>query len=399
MIDPKKQVEILSRGAVELITTSELENKIRKGRPLTVKLGLDPTMADLHLGHTVVMKKLKQFQDLGHKVVFLIGDFTAQIGDPSGQSKTRPPLSAAEVKKNTKTYLDQAFKILDKKKTKVRKNSEWLGKMSGMDVVALAGHYNVARMMEREDFRKRIQEGGQVTVREFLYPFLQGYDSVALKADVELGGNDQKFNLVVARDIQRAYGLEPEVVLTVPLLVGTDGVKKMSKSYGNFIGITELPAEMFGKIMSLSDEGMWHYYELLTEEDLAAVKAIHPKEAKIKLGKILVTRFHSAAAASLAAAAFEKVFARKETPEEVGEFVMKTSGGEVTLVEVLAASGLAASKSEARRLITQNAVRLDEARVGEAEAALKSGKTYLIQVGKRKFLRIVIVSGANNPNE
>lgn len=387
-MDAKEQIRVLSRGLVEFLTPQELEAKLGKKKRLTVKLGFDPTIADLHLGHTVVLQKLKQFQELGHQVVFLIGDFTAQIGDPSGQVKTRPALSAAEVKQNAKTYLDQAFKILDKKKTLIRKNSEWLAKMKSSDLVALTGHYNVARMLEREDFKKRYQEGGQITVREFLYPLLQGYDSVALKADVELGGSDQKFNLVVARDIQRAYGQEPEVIVTTPLLVGTDGQKKMSKSYGNYIGITESPKEMFGKIMSLSDDLMWHYYELLTDADLVAMKKIHPKEAKMKLGMELVARFHSKEAAKKACTEFENIFAKKERPETIPEKTLLNCGKEISIIEVLARAGLTASKGEARRLIAQGGVQINEERVGDVEGRLSTEKSYLIQVGKRRFLQV-----------
>lgn len=381
-------MKILARGAVELLSPGELENKIGRGKPLRVKLGLDPTVADLHLGHTVVMQKLKSFQELGHQVLFLIGDFTATIGDPSGQVKTRPSLTEAEVKKNAETYLDQAFKILDKKKTEVRRNSEWLSKLSAQEIVALAGHYNVARMEEREDFKKRLREGIQITVREFLYPLLQGYDSVVLKADVELGGNDQKFNLAVARDIQRSYGQEPEVILTTPLLLGTDGVKKMSKSYGNYIGITEEPKEIFGKIMSLTDDLMWHYYELLTDEDIGSVKVLHPKEAKVRLGKILVTRFHSSGAALSVAEEFERVFARKETPADLAETPVDKSK---PLVDLLVDENLAGSKSEVRRLASQNAIKVDGVVVGAGMVnhPLPAGDApVLIQVGKRKFLKV-----------
>ncbi|MBI4125264.1 MAG: tyrosine--tRNA ligase [Deltaproteobacteria bacterium] len=383
-------MEILARGAVELLTPAELAAKLKKGKPLRVKLGLDPTIADLHLGHTVVMQKLRQFQDLGHRVIFLIGDYTARIGDPSGQVKARPRLTEKEVTQNAKTYLDQAYKILNKKKTEVRRNSEWLNKAKSMEIVELAGHYNVARMMEREDFKKRLGEGSQITVQEFLYPLLQGYDSVALKADVELGGSDQKFNLAVARDIQRAYGQEPEVILTMPLLLGTDGVKKMSKSYGNYIGITEPPKEIFGKVMGLSDDLMVHYYELLTEENLETVKAMHPKEAKVRLGKILVERFYSEQEALRAAQEFESVFAKKEKPSDINELELKTTAEGLGLVEILATSGLAPSKTEARRLIGQSAVRVDDERVADAEKKLAKGKKYLLQVGKRKFLKIYV---------
>lgn len=386
-MDSKKQIALLSRGVAELLTPAELEAKLKKGKPLRVKAGFDPTIADLHLGHTVVMQKLKQFEELGHQVIFLIGDATARVGDPSGQSKTRPTLSTKEIEQNAKTYLDQAFKILDKKKTEVRRNSEWFEKMNSMDIVDLAGHYNVARMLEREDFKKRYTEGGQVTIKEFIYPLMQGYDSVVLKADVELGGSDQKFNLAVARDIQRAHAQEPEVIVTMPLLVGTDGVKKMSKSYGNYIGITEPPKEIFGKLMALSDEMMWHYYELLTDEDLSAVKKMHPKEAKIKLAKIIVTRFHSEKEADKAADEFEKVFGQKAKPEEIEEVTMNDIG-RIMLIDLLVFNKLARSKSEARTLITQGAVRVNDARMVNTDEKLTTDKPYLIQVGKRRFLKV-----------
>ena len=387
-LDSKKQIEILSRGVSELLTPGELEAKLKKGKPLRVKLGFDPTIADLHLGHTVVMQKLKQFQDLGHQVIFLIGDYTARIGDPSGQVKTRPVLTEKQVKENAKTYLDQAFKILDKKKTLVKKNSQWLGKMKSIEMVQLAGHYNVARMEERDDFKKRLENGSQITIQEFIYPLLQGFDSVALKADVELGGSDQKFNLAVARDIQRAYGQEPEVMVTMPLLLGTDGEKKMSKSYGNTIGIAEEPREIFGKIMSIPDLLMYHYYELLTDENLLKIKSQHPKEAKVALAKKIVERFYSVKEALRAAQEFEKIFAKKEKPSEIEEFKMVVASGEASLVDVLTASGLAPSKTQARQLISQNAVRLDDERISDVEKRLTKGRSYLLQVGKRRFLKV-----------
>lgn len=388
-MNPKDQVELLSRGCVELVSPEELEKKIVKKTRLTVKLGFDPTMADLHLGHTVVMQKLKQFQDLGHQVVFLIGDFTAQIGDPSGRNQTRPTLIAKEVEKNAKTYLDQAFKILDKRKTKVCRNSEWFKKQHFLDAVLLGGHYNIARMLEREDFKKRLREGNQITVQEFMYPLIQGYDSVALEADVEIGGQDQKFNLAVARDVQRSYGIEPEVFLTMPLLIGTDGVKKMSKSYGNYIGITESPKQMFGKIMSLSDELMLHYYTLLTDEELGVVKTIHPKEAKIRLGKTLVERFHSAQKAEEAAAEFDLVFSGGGKPADIPELKIKIEG-EVTLVDLLVSAQLVPSKGEARRLIQQGGVKVDDVKVEDIGFCLAGGANYLLQAGKRKFLKIIL---------
>lgn len=383
-----EQIRALSRGAVELISEEEFARKLSRGEPLRVKLGLDPTIADIHLGHTVVIQKLKQFQDFGHQVIFLVGDTTAQVGDPSGQSKTRPTLTEKEVKANAATYLDQAFKILDKKQTTVRKNSEWLGKMRPMELIRLAGHYNVARMLEREDFKTRYREGASITVQEFLYPLLQGYDSVALEADVELGGSDQKFNLAVARDIQRAYGQEPEILLTMPLLVGTDGAKKMSKSYGNTIGISEPPGEMFGKIMSLSDDQMWHYFELLTEENIDELKKGHPKEAKITLGKILVGRYHSEKEAKRVAEQFDAVFAKGGKPETIESFSMKPAGKTVPLIDVLVASGLATSKGEARRLIGQRGVRVDDAVVESGETVLTVDRDYVVQVGRRRFKKV-----------
>ncbi|MDO8526140.1 MAG: tyrosine--tRNA ligase [Deltaproteobacteria bacterium] len=397
MTDFKQQVETLSRGLVELISTKELETKLKRGKPLRVKLGFDPTIADLHLGHTVVLQKLKQFQDLGHQVIFLIGDYTAMVGDPAGQSKTRPMLTKEAVEENAKTYLDQAFKILDRKKTEIRHNSEWIGKMQPIEIIQLAGHYNLGRMLERDDFKKRHQEGNQITIQEFMYPLFQGFDSVALKADVELGGNDQKFNLAVARDIQRAYGQEPEVILTLPLLVGTDGVKKMSKSYGNYIGISEPPKEIFGKILSLTDDLMWHYYEVLTDEHLDVVKKMHPKEAKVKLAKMMVARFYSEKEALNEEAEFEKVFGQKSKPSEIESVEIKIVSKEVSLTEVMVTAKLASSKGEARRLIEQGGVKVDDQKVESVEMKLSAGKEYLLQVGKRKFLKVSLRAKRSNP--
>lgn len=386
-----EQIKIIQRGVSEMVSEAELVKKLSKGKPLRVKAGFDPTTADLHLGHTVLMEKMRQFQNLGHQVIFLIGDYTAQVGDPSGRDKTRPTLSEKEIKANSKTYLDQAFKILDKKKTEIRRNSEWHGKAKQMELVQLAGEYNVARMLERDDFKKRFQEGQQITIREFLYPLLQGYDSVALKADVELGGQDQKFNLVVVRDILRAYKQEPEVILMMPLLVGTDGQKKMSKSYGNTIGVTEAPQEIFGKVLALTDEQMWHYYDLLSAispEDLQKRKLGHPKEAKILLAQEIVTRFHGETSALAAAQEFDKIFAKKELPTDIEEKVLPKQGGAISLIEVMAQNGLASSKSDARRLIAQNAVSLNDVRVADPETQLATSQSYLLKVGKRRFLQI-----------
>lgn len=394
-VNVKSQLEVLSRGVAELISWQELQSKLAEGRPLRVKLGVDPTTADLHLGHTVVLEKLRQFQELGHQIIFLLGDYTAQVGDPSGWTKTRPALSETQVKENSKTYLDQAYKILDRKATEVRKNSEWLGRISSRDLLTLTRHYNVARMLEREDFRKRYGEGQQITIQEFIYPLLQGYDSVVLKADVELGGLDQKFNLVVARDVQRAYGREPEVICMMPLLVGVDGQKKMSKSYGNQIGVTEPPPQMFGKLMSVSDEMMWHYYELLSRCDEGEVKARregHPKEAKKKLALEIVTRFWGREAANEASDEFEKIFAKKECPERMEEKRIKGCGDKISLVDLLAECNLAPSKSEARRLIRQGAISVDGVKNKVVDTSLAGGKDYVVQVGKRHFLKVSLLS-------
>src|SRR3989338_1116070 len=289
----EKVLEQIKRGVAELFTETDLKKKLARGKPLRIKVGFDPTVADLHLGHTVLMQKMRQFQDLGHHAVFLIGDFTAQIGDPTGRSEARPVLTKKQVHDYAKTYLDQAFKILDKKKTEVRWNSEWLEKLTPMDFINLGSKQTVARMMERQDFKDRLATGANLSIYEFYYPLLQAYDSVALQADIELGGMDQKFNILLGRQVQERSDQEPQVALLMPLLIGTDGQKKMSKSYGNYIGVTESPKEMFGKIMSLTDEMMWHYYELLTDGDVAVLKKMHPKEAKVGLARILVERFHS----------------------------------------------------------------------------------------------------------
>lgn len=387
------QIAAIKRGAVELVTEDELRKKLAAGKPLRIKAGFDPTAPDLHLGHTVLMQKLRQFQELGHQVIFLIGDFTARIGDPSGQSKTRPPLSDTEITANAKTYTDQAFKILNRKTTEVRCNSEWLSKLNPQDMIELSAQYTLARMLERDDFAKRLKEQRPFSLHELWYPLLQGYDSVALKADVELGGQDQKFNLVVARDIQRAHGQAPEVVLTMPLLVGTDGVQKMSKSYGNHIGIHEPPGEIFGKLMSISDDLMWQYYELLSDRSgtgIAALKTGHPKEAKVALAKEIVGRLHSADAAHAAAAEFERVFAKKEEPTNVPVHRMKGKPGGHLVVDVLMTTGLVKSKTEARRLIEQKGVVIGDRVVSDIAARLPGPGEHRLRVGKRRFLRLMV---------
>ncbi len=391
-------MDLILRGTVEVIQRHELEAKValalREKRPLRVKAGFDPTAPDLHLGHTVLIHKLKHFQELGHKVIFLIGDFTGMIGDPSGVSETRVALTKAEVQKNAKTYKQQIFKILDTKKTMVAFNSKWMTTMKAEELVHLCTHYNVARMLERDDFHKRHRDGKPISIHEFLYPLIQGYDSVALKADVELGGTDQKFNLLVGRDLQRAYGQEPQVVMTMPLLEGTDGVRKMSKSFGNYIALEDQPADMYGKLMSISDHAMLRYYELLTSADLARVKTLHPMEAKQELAQQIVSRYHGAAAASRARSAFTQRFRQREFPAEPDARITLTKADvsnpnapSMGLVDLVARTGLVPSKSEARRLIVQGGVEVDEEKRTDPNApfALAPRRPYRFRVGRRKF--------------
>jgi len=403
-----EQIEIIKRGAVELIRQSDLKDRLKKKKKLRIKAGFDPTAPDLHLGHTVLIQKLKQFQDLGHEVLFLIGDFTARIGDPTGKSETRKMLTDKEIKVNAKTYQDQIFHILDRKKTKVVFNSEWLDSFSAADLIHLTSHYNVARMLERDDFEKRYQNQQRISVHEFLYPLIQGYDSVALKADVELGGTDQKFNLLVGREIQRHYGQEPQIVLTMPLLVGSDGVQKMSKSLGNAVGLTDSPGDIYGKILAISDDLMWNYFELLSDLPMAEVlqlkndvkkSKINPKFVKMRLAWELTARYHGEKKADHAQEEFERVFSKKGLPEEI-ELVhlegSETAGSGrqkgLRILNVMKLAELTKSNSEGRRLIRQNAVELDGVRVNEDEVFLKEGKTYLLKVGKRRFRRICITS-------
>lgn len=401
MSDLSRQMDHILRGAVEVIQQQELEQKVarslKEGRPLRVKAGFDPTAPDLHLGHTVLIHKLKHFQELGHHILFLIGDFTGLIGDPTGVSETRKALTKAQVQENAKTYQRQIFKILDPAKTQIVFNSEWMGPMSAEGLIQLAAHYRVARMMERDDFHKRFHEQKPISVHEFLYPLVQGYDSVALKADVELGGTDQKFNLLVGRELQRDYGQEPQVVLTMPLLEGTDGVKKMSKSLGNYIALEDAPADMFGKVMSISDPLMMRYYELLTSEDLGRVAALHPMEAKLSLGEQLVARYHGQEAGRQARTDFQQKFREKEFPDEPDVRLTLTpadvpagAGPAIGYLDLLTKTGLVPSKGEARRLIAQNGVELDGVRLSDSQGALalEPGRSYRLRVGKRKFALI-----------
>jgi tyrosyl-tRNA synthetase len=399
-----EQIAYLRKGAAEIIREEDLRGKLeasaRSGKPLRVKLGVDPTAPDLHLGHTVVLRKLKHFQDMGHTAIFLVGDFTAMVGDPTGQSETRPPLTREQVDANAKTYLEQVYKILDKESTEVRYNSEWLGKLTGHDMIHLCAHYRLARMLEREDFRSRLASNLPISVHELLYPLLQAYDSVALEADVELGATEQKFNLLVGRDIQREYDQPSQVALTMPILVGLDGKRKMSKSLGNYVGITEPPSEMFGKLMSISDDMMWPYFDLVTDrtpEEIAALAAkvesgaLHPMDVKMSLAKEIIGGFHGAEAAEKAAAEFQRIFRDREAPEEAP--VRKLPRGESKrLTALLVELELASSRSEADRLVKQGGVELDGERVSDVkkDVDLSKPREFLVRAGKKKFLRVVV---------
>jgi len=399
-----EQLAYLKKGAAEIIReedlTAKLEQSAKTGKPLRVYLGVDPTAPDIHLGHTVVLRKLKHFQDLGHTAIFLIGDFSAMIGDPTGQSETRPPLTREQVDANAKTYLTQVFKLLDPRKTQIRYNSEWLDKLSSYDVVRLCGHYRLARMLEREDFRSRLEGNQPISVHELLYPLLTAYDAVALQSDVEIGATEQKFNLLVHRDIQREYGLASEVALTMPILVGLDGQRKMSKSLGNYVGITEAPGEIFGKMMSIPDELMWSYYELVTDrapQQIAALKQdvsggkLHPMDAKMRLAEEVIAGFHGGDAARKAAENFQRVFRDRQAPIEA-PVVKLLKGPPKKLTALLVDLELIASKSEAERLIKQGGVEIDEQRVDDPRRDLDLSKPaeFLLRAGKKKFLRIVV---------
>ena len=400
----EEQLEYLKKGAAEVIPEEELKQKlessVKTGEPLRVYLGVDPTAPDIHLGHTVVLRKLKHFQDMGHTAIFLVGDFSAMIGDPTGQSETRPPLSHEQVEVNAKTYLAQVYKILDSKKTEVRYNSEWLGKMSSYEVVRLCGHYRLARMLERDDFRSRLENSLPIAVHELLYPLLTAYDAVMLKSDVELGATEQKFNILVHREIQREYGLSPQVVFTMPILVGLDGQRKMSKSLGNYVGITEPPAEMFGKMMSIPDELMWSYYELVTDRTplgIAELKKeveegkLHPMDAKMRLAEEVVGGFQGAEAGRKAAENFQRVFRERRAPEEAPVEKLPV-GPPKKLTALLVELKLVASKSEAERLIKQRGVEINEACVEDArkEIDLSKPREFLLRAGKKKFVRVVV---------
>jgi tyrosyl-tRNA synthetase len=399
-----EQLAYLKKGVAEIIREEDLKDKLaqsaKTGKPLRVYLGVDPTAPDIHLGHTVVLRKLKHFQDLGHTAIFLIGDFSAMIGDPTGQSETRPPLTREQVDANSKTYLAQVFKLLDPQKTEVRYNSEWLEELSSYGVVRLCGHYRLARMLEREDFRSRLNNNQPISVHELLYPLLTAYDAVALKSDVEIGATEQKFNLLVHRDIQREYGLASEVALTMPILVGLDGHRKMSKSLGNYVGITEAPGEMFGKMMSIPDELMWSYYELVTDrtpQEIAALKkevsggALHPMDLKMKLAQEVIADFHGEDAARKAAENFQRVFRDRQAPEE-SPLAKLPKGPAKKLTALLVELNLAPSKAEAERLIKQKAVEIDGVTIEDPRKDIDLGKPseFLLRAGKKKFVRVVV---------
>ena len=398
MLSAADQFAELRRGAAEILTEADLLKKLAKGRPLRIKAGFDPTAPDLHLGHTVLINKMAMFQRLGHEVIFLIGDFTGLIGDPTGRNATRPPLTPDDVKANAATYQAQIFKILDPALTRVDFNSRWMGAMNAAGLIQLAAKHTVARMLERDDFAKRYRAGQPIAIHEFLYPLVQGYDSVALEADVELGGTDQKFNLLVGRQLQEASGQEPQVVMTMPLLEGLDGVNKMSKSLGNYIGITEAPDEMFGKLMSISDELMWRYFDLLSfrpNADLERLKqevaaGRNPRDVKFELGVEIVDRFHGAGSGAQARDAFIARFQQGALPEDVAEITLAAAPGPLGIAQVLKGAGLVPSTSEAFRQLKQGAVRVDGARVEDGTLTFASGGTHLFQVGKRRVARVKI---------
>ena len=394
------QLKELRRGTDEILLEADLKKKLGRARPLRIKAGFDPTAPDLHLGHTVLINKMATFQRLGHEVIFLIGDFTGLIGDPSGRNATRPALTPADVAANAETYEAQIFKILDHDRTRIEFNSRWMGKMSAADLIQLAARHTVARMLERDDFSRRYRLGRPISIHEFLYPLVQGYDSVALEADVELGGTDQKFNLLVGRQLQEAYGQEPQVVMTMPLLEGLDGVNKMSKSLGNYVGIDEPPGEMFGKLMSISDDLMWRYFELLSFRPVAEIEGLqraveegrNPRDVKFELAVEIVDRFHGAGAGQRARDEFIARFQRGALPEQIDEVTLHAAEGGLGIAQLLKAAGLVPSTSEAFRQIKQGAVRVDGNRLEDAQATFSSGARHVFQVGKRRFARVTIAA-------
>ena len=394
----KENLNLIKRGIDELISEKELLAKLKSKKPLIVKAGFDPTAPDLHLGHTVLINKLRHFQQLGHQIIFLIGDFTGMIGDPSGKNKTRPALDESEIKENAKSYTKQVFKILDPKLTDVRFNSEWNSKLGAEGIIKLASQYNLARMLERDDFNKRYKSNQTIALHEFLYPLIQANDSIALKADIELGGTDQKFNLLVGRELQRSYGQEPQVVITVPILEGLDGKNKMSKSLDNYVGIDEAPNDMFGKIMSISDELMWRWFDLLSFKSTDEIEALksdqvngkNPRDIKVELAKELIARFHDDQSANLAEANFINQFQKKNIPDDIEELSFSLSESSIPLTNLLKDSGMTISTSEAVRMIKQGAVRVDEEKITDTKHIVSAGTSSIYQVGKRKFKKIIL---------
>lgn len=396
MVTASESMELLKRGVIEILVESDLKERLDLDRPLRVKAGFDPTAPDLHLGHTVLINKMRQFQDLGHEVQFLIGDFTGMIGDPSGKSATRPPLTQEQVIENAKTYQKQIYKILDPEKTKIMFNSTWMNKLSSADLIRLAATHTVARMLERDDFQKRYSSGQPIAIHEFLYPLLQGYDSVAMKSDVELGGTDQKFNLLMGRELQKHFNQKPQIVMTMPLLEGLDGVQKMSKSLGNYIGIDDPADDMFGKLMSISDDLMWRYLELLSFRPMSEVNAwrkqaqegANPRDIKVRLALEIVERFHNKEEALKAEQNFIARFKRNEIPEDLPEITLPAPDGQLLIANLLKQANLVASTSEAMRMINQGAVRIDGERVSDGQLQVKVGATHIYQVGKRRFAKV-----------
>lgn len=398
MLAVDEQMQLIGRGVEELIQEPELRDKLAKGRPLRIKAGFDPTAPDIHLGHTVLLNKLRHFQELGHQAVFLIGDFTGTIGDPTGRNVTRKSLTTDEVIANAQSYEEQIYRILDPEKTEVLFNSSWMNKLSPADFIAIASHHTVARMLERDDFSKRYKSGQAIAIHEFLYPLVQGYDSVAIKADVELGGTDQKFNLLVGRDLQKIYGQNPQTVITMPILEGTDGVQKMSKSLDNYIGVAEKPAEMFGKLMSISDDLMWRYFELLSFEPMSTMvrwkqeisDGANPRDIKVRLAKEIVARFSDATAADYAWDEFRARFQRKEIPDDMPEVQLQVGEQGMAIANVLKEAGLTKSTSDSMRMIKQGAVRINGERVEDKSLLLVASKGLVVQVGKRRFARVTL---------
>ncbi|WP_435132962.1 tyrosine--tRNA ligase [Plesiomonas shigelloides] len=399
MVRIEEALAVIKRGVEDLLPEDELIAKLKEGRPLRVKLGADPTAPDIHLGHTVILTKLRQFQDLGHEVIFLIGDFTGMVGDPSGKNTTRPPLTKEQVMANAETYKEQVFKVLDPAKTRIEFNSSWLGEMGAEGMIRLASRQTVARMLERDDFKKRFHDHQSIAIHEFMYPLLQGYDSVALEADVELGGTDQRFNLLMGRELQKEYGQKPQIVITMPLLVGLDGEKKMSKSAHNYIGISEAPSEMFGKVMSISDDLMWDWYVLLSFRPLAEIEdfkahvaagTLNPRDVKVWLAKEIIARFHSQADADAAEQEFINRFQKGAMPDEMPELTLDAGSEGIAIANLLKDADLVASTSEALRMIKQGGVKIDGEKVDDAKLTLSAGSTAVYQVGKRKFARVTL---------